>query len=764
MVAKAQDGYRFIEWDKVDNDSYTKIANSSYGTKYGIIDVTVGYASTPVTSSNKCSDKDTVDTQAHTDINYMYTTNATFFAKFEPLPDASQRAVIAKVNNALYGSAGVYPVENIITDDVKLFVVGASDLHNRLGYEKKFLGWEKDGVIVSKDTILSLKINNENQGTYTAIFEDGYKFHRIRNRNTGNYLTAVNDQGSLTNLSALKLIKGLGNVICDAGSIIEIEKGEVYNNKKTSKRTYYNYIVQGADAIPFYDFKYDDPNGKNPYTPDGVFVRMPYNASYNDWLFSTDDVGSTRLRDNKGTPSFTALETPETEWYIEPMDKDLETKENYFSLDPAKLIQLGEDEYYTTLRTSWDILFDPEQMTPYVVTSVVDELNGTFEMEPLEGNIIPKGTPVIIKTKSTDIEENRMVPIISNATKPTVNELTSSEKYFPDQSVSTSSNYKKLMVKDGQLAFGDDALNTVNGNEAYLCVANDVILPNITLADLLKRGDTEKTYSVTDLTCVYARDNVLYCKDDDGARNRSKMEDGEIDYLVTVAGLQTKPWDQSNWIAVKLPSKAGSSYFDHRLTNVVGRLTNVVNPELEVTALPTVGAENPYSENTYITCNFSGSHQENVTINGVEHNYYFVEPKPMEIANVKWALWNGETFSKPSNASSDLKGEFAANFSFSGEPSSAGVYNFPALIKIAPTAQGVMPRAQDEATKSWLVFPLELTNQPVTAIDSLQSGKTTVKVVYYNLMGVESAVPHNGINIVETRYSDGTRTTTKIIR
>ena len=475
---------------------------------------------------------------------------------------------------------------------------------------------------------------------------------------------------------------------------------------------------------------------------------MPYDAKTytNTWAFATSNEGGMRFTDSNGTPKITMGERPESQWYIECLDKDLETKENYFSLDPAKLIQLGEEEYYTTLRTSWDILFNPEQMTPYVVTTVVDETSGTFEMEPLEGNIIPKGTPVIIKTKSTDIEENRMVPIISNATKPTVNELTSSEKYFPDQSVSTSSNYKKLMVKDGQLAFGGDALSTVNGNEAYLSVANDVILPNkipnVTLAELLESDDTEKTYCVTDLTCVYARGKVLYCKDDNKAIRRSEMNEGEIDYVNEVAGLHTGNWDQSNWIAVKLPSEAGSSYLDHRLTNVVGRLTNVVNPELEVTAAPTIGAENPYSENTYITCNFSGSHQENVTINGVEHNYY----------------------SKPSNASSDLKGEFAADFSFSGEPSSAGVYNFPALIKIAPTAQGIMPRAQDEATKSWVVFPLELTNQPVTAIDSLQSGKTTVKVVYYNLMGVESAVPHNGVNIVETRYSDGTRTTTKIIR
>ena len=652
--------------------------------------------------------------------------------------------VVAVPENYSIGNTIISKANNKVTDNVEIFAYPIRP-------SSKFIGWYKDGVFETTENPYSFTIEDETKHTYTAKFRTGHSFYRVINKSTKRVINGVKDQGSITDLSALQLVD-YQTAQVSAGSVFEIK----YDN---SKPECVDFIVQNFDP------------GAEFYNKDkGVFMCMRHKIVDNTWKIHPNR--NTPFLADKGSGNVVAGEYNSNnynskeyvDWYLEPFDLDLETKENYFSLDPAKLIQLGEDEYYTTLRTSWDILFDHEQMTPYVVTSVVDELNGTFEMEPLEGNIIPKGTPVIIKTKSTDIEENRMVPIISNATKPTVNELTSSEKYFPDQSVSTSSNYKKLMVKDGQLAFGGDALNTVNGNEAYLCVAYDVILPNITLADLLKRGDTEKTYSVTDLTCVYARDNVLYCKDDDGARNRSKMEDGEIDYLVTVAGLQTKPWDQSNWVAVKLPGEANPNYLDHRLTKVVGRLTNTVNPEFEVTVAPSIGDENPYDENNYITCNFSGSHQENVTINGVEHNYYFVEPKPMEIANVKWALWNGKTFSKPSNASSDLNGEFAANFSFSGEPSSAGVYNFPALIKIAPTAQGIMPRAQDEATTSWLVFPLELTNQPVTAIDSLQSGKTVVKVVYYNLMGVESAVPHNGVNIVETRYSDGTRTTTKIIR
>lgn len=662
--------------------------------------------------------------------------------------------------------------ENAIGDEITLRTY-SFDYHN------KFLGWVKQGDennIITTDRVLTFTITDETKGSYIAKYDNGYNFVRFRNFDTGRYMDFTSDEGSLQDLSSLELKSSLNDVVSEAGSVIEIHEGDVKSSSGTSYRHYFDFYMQNSKTSKFYDFDPTDPNAVTY----GTFLRMPHDVDDNidTWALSTDDdvLSGSRIGDRNGSTYVYLGKRDEADWYIEPMDKNLETCENYFSLDPSKLVEVG-GKYYTTLRTSWNILFNPEQMTPYIVKSV-DEENGTFEMEPITGNIIPAGTPVIIETNSNDIEENRMVPTMTAASDavPSGNLLKVSEKYFPNQSAPVA-NCKGLTVKDGQLAFGGDALSTVNGNEAYLSVANDVILPNkipnVTLAELLQSGDTEKTYCVTDLTCVYARGNVLYCKDDNNAIRRSEMNEGEIDYVNKMTDFHTGNWDQSNWIAVKLPSvpsvpsvpsEAGSSYFDHRLTNVVGRLTNVVNPELEVTALPTVGAENAYDENTYITCNFSGSHQSVVTSSGLEHDYYFVEPKPMEIAYIYWALWNGVIFVKPSNSSSDLKGEFAADFSFSGEPSSAGVYNFPALIKIVPTAQGIMPRAQDEATTSWLVFPLELTNQPVTAIDSLQSGKTTVKVVYYNLMGVESAVPHNGINIVETRYSDGTRTTTKIIR
>lgn len=711
LLAKANDGYVFSHWEDQNGNT---VASSN-----------PGQVSAHCAQNN--SDSGPGDY------------NGTYYAVFVP-----SQAVEVYTENADFGTASISNSQNEIGQTVTLTA------HENL-FQHAFVGWRKEsnGQIVSKENPYTFTITEQTQGKYYAVFRDDYSFYRIKNYETGRYMVATNDQGGITNLSSFSLISGIDNVIYDAGSIVQVR---IHYAETTAHTREYAIIVQGEDTQEI----------------TGAYLRMD-RVEVNELTLWEPNADGIRAKDNGGeNVSLNFYSSADnTKWFFEKLDLDLEG-ENYFSLDPSKLVEVG-GKYYTTLRTSWNILFNPEQMTPYVVTKVNDEQNGTFEMTPLTGNIIPAGTPVIIETNSNDIEENRMVPTMTAASDavPSGNLLKVSEKYFPNQSAPVA-NCKGLTVKDGQLAFGGGAMSTVNGNEAYLSVANDVILPNkipnVTLAELLENGDTEKTYCVTDLTCVYARGNVLYCKDDNNAIRRSEMNEGEIDYVRTVAELQTRDWDQSNWVAVKLPSEANPNYLDHRLTKVVGRLTNTVNPEFEVTVAPSIGDENPYDENNYITCNFSGSHQANVTINNVEHNYYFVEPKPMEIANVKWALWNGETFSKPSNASSDLKGEFAADFSFTGVPQSTGVYNFPALIKIAPTAQGVMPRAQDEATTSWLVFPLELTNQPVTSVEDLNTGKTAVKVVYYNLMGVESAVPHNGVNIVETRYSDGTRTTTKIIR
>ena len=470
------------------------------------------------------------------------------------------------------------------------------------------------------------------------------------------------------------------------------------------------------------------------------------------------------------------------------MDKDLETKENYFSLDPNKLVEV-DGKYYTTLRTSWNILFNPEQMTPYIVKSV-DETAGTFEMEAITGNIIPAGTPVIIETNSNDIEENRMVPTLTNAASgavPTSNLLQTSTKYFPNQTVSTSSNYKKLMVNaNGELAFGGSALSTVNGNEAYLRVANEVVLPQpiqtVTLAQLVASGEVGKTYEVTDLIGVYAVENnqFLICKDSNGYAAPDEMLEGYIDFMHTTSGLTEAPlatYDQSNWIGLRLPEGQDFNELElnHRLTGVVGVLQNRVNPEMLLTQLPTEGDQITTNSNLYAAASFYGLNHQKSEVNKKE--YFFVQPKPMELARIVMTQWDGTKFIAPVHDENhptwnpqELSGEFEFNGSYlqpgADELLTGHGYRMPLAVVKYKTAQAPL---REETRQQYVVYPLNLERTTDVGDDGVITSVTSPKasqvvgVTYYNVTGLSSERPFEGVNIVVTRYSDGSTSAAKRI-
>ena len=390
-----------------------------------------------------------------------------------------------------------------------------------------------------------------------------------------------------------------------------------------------------------------------------------------------------RARDNGGESVNLGLtqSADNTKWIFEKLDLDL-NGDSYFSLDPNKLKQV-DGKYYTTLRTSWNILFNPEQMTPYVVTNV-DETNGTFEMAPITGNIIPAGTPVIIKTRSNVIEENRMVPTktdAANGAVPAGNLLKSSEKYFPNQTVATSANYKQLMVNAaGRLAFGGNALSKVNGNEAYLQVSSEVslkpVISEVTLAELLETGVVGQKYRIVDgdVAAVKLVDNdqLIVCKDDGKFAEPDAIAEEWVDYMHRQSALTVPAtYDQSNWIGLRLPkgtavknSQAGIA--GHKLTGVKGVLTDKVNPELLLDEFPTQGDDaTEFTMNVYVPASFYGQNHQTGS-NGVE--YFFVQPKPMELAAVEWGFWDGTKFVMPPSVGSwnqaGLSGEFDFNAAY----------------------------------------------------------------------------------------------------
>ena len=58
----------------------------------------------------------------------------------------------------------------------------------------------------------------------------------------------------------------------------------------------------------------------------------------------------------------------------------------------------------------------------------------------------------------------------------------------------------------------------------------------------------------------------------------------------------------------------------------------------------------------------------------------------------------------------------------------------------------------------------ELTYQIPTGIDGVVGWKNVVETKYYNAAGVESDVPFKGVNIMVTRYSDGSTSTVKVLK
>ena len=52
----------------------------------------------------------------------------------------------------------------------------------------------------------------------------------------------------------------------------------------------------------------------------------------------------------------------------------------------------------------------------------------------------------------------------------------------------------------------------------------------------------------------------------------------------------------------------------------------------------------------------------------------------------------------------------------------------------------------------------------VTGVADIYGTKTISSVKYYNVAGMESETPFNGVNIVVTNYSDGSQSASKLVK
>lgn len=290
--------------------------------------------------------------------------------------------------------------------------------------------------------------------------------------------------------------------------------------------------------------------------------------------------------------------------------------------------------------------------------------------------------------------------------------------------------------------------------------------------------------------------------------------------------VEQEDYDQSNWIEILIPSgitnktavdinvyndtlHALQGMYENQILkagSIHGTYVDALNPTIQVTKRPIVVSALTYEPNIYCTANFL---MENLDTNGAQGNdgnYFMMDAKPHEFCKVVWCWYdhaNGNYFVIPAREGNvvnghDFHGSFKANMSLcedyrvnnnfdvistwfldSDDESYHGqqtLYGFDAIVRKNPNysnpANGAPRRIQEgtgdiEPTPAYIVYPLNAgdnSSDNVVSVKEVLGNKAIESVHYYNMMGMEGKTPFEGINIVVTRFTDGSTSTYKVMK
>lgn len=308
-----------------------------------------------------------------------------------------------------------------------------------------------------------------------------------------------------------------------------------------------------------------------------------------------------------------------------------------------------------------------------------------------------------------------------------------------------------------------------------------------TLANLAVKGTEGKEYTVNDKMVVAKKfqkgdKNYIVVKDAAPAvRNLSAPTDD--DKFFNINGNKQEEYTQNNWMLVSLPVELYNQVNEKSIvTSITGSLTEKFNVAMEATNV-LAGEATDFAPNTYCALNFMGESSVKGNNQAYTSSYYFATPKANEYANVVWAVYNGTdgAFYLPVHQGSANAQEFKAAFKVDYSLNSVAtpelvdgdMYSFEALVKevaVPTTDAKSAPRktAYDSTvapSTKFVVYPLDLdANKVATGVNDVNNAKEVKGVSYFNMMGVESAQPFDGVNIMVTTYTDGTSSAAKVLR
>ena len=309
-----------------------------------------------------------------------------------------------------------------------------------------------------------------------------------------------------------------------------------------------------------------------------------------------------------------------------------------------------------------------------------------------------------------------------------------------------------------------------------------------TLANLAVNGAEGTAYQVKDKMVVakkFQKNGKNYIVVKDAAQAvRNFSTPAADDKFFNINGNKQEEYAQNNWMLVSLPVELYNQVNEkNTVTSITGSLTEKFNVAMEATKVVFENVTTDFAPNTYCALNFMGESSVKGNNPAYTSSYYFATPKANEYANVVWAVYNGTdgAFYLPVHQGSANAQEFKAAFKVDYSLNSVAtpelvdgdMYSFEALVKevaVATTDAKSAPRktAYDSTvapSTKFVVYPLDLdANKVATGVNDVNSAKEVKGVSYFNMMGVESAQPFDGVNIMVTTYTDGTSSAAKVLR
>ena len=761
LFAKPEPGYAFLKWIDKDGKQVSTLANTSVNLK----------------SSS---------TSALTEPLNTYT------AQFAPT------LVTVKVDRPDLAQADMSKRANAIGDVITLTT---KDI-NKSG-SAKFLGWTKDGGTDYVSTQPSFQVTVTGPATYTAHWKllrmlTGPGYYRLRHLWGGPLEVTGNkfEGQDLTETGNLKCNRV--NSISSPGTVFHVDGNGVDYQTSAKNAVVMNnasLTAQGSSTqeltTTVFEIKACETLGYYKHVHGGTALKRLDNDHISIGWDKTDLIADQY--------AYFAYE-PLTEEYID---------QYYFGAAPNANVKVG-DTYYTTLYTTFPFrCYEPDSVKAYIVTRYNSD--GTVKLKEI-GPRVPARTPVVLQCKGKTAKENRLIPIeeseITSEDRAALqgnllqgklelnhgkNDLAANRLVFDPNTMGVIG-----VNAEGKLVFGNQNMDHPDKDPTHL-KNNCAYLPlteqsENTFAALVEDGMTgERTIKGKNLQAVdrFTTQNgdqylVVTDRDDSYIGNwvnvNSDVNKNAQQY--PIEGNDQLAYKQCNWLIVKCANDEQYNMVGQAITSINGTVTDAVNPTMEAANI-VAGAPLPeMALNTYCPVNFMTTAGSNLVHTGEraphQGEYFFMTPKPSELAKMVYCVPSADktAFCVPQKEVTinghDFAGGVPINWAYNayGDVSASldctAAYVFKAIVKRSvpsPAGSPAIAPKEGSISSQFVIYPLNINpNDLVTGVSDVRGSKTVTRVRYYSLQGVESDRPHEGINVVVTTYSDGSRQVTKRLR